>query len=158
MGIAVFTFVAFLALLIASGRAWWQASSGRFRALFICSALWAIVVTDALPIDQAPVLTYLVFVVLAFGPVAWVRSGRAAWPGIRASATRQGEQAKKERSTTSPADREREALLRALGKDREDLGRKKPISAATAADRERNALLRGMAKERLELLAKKARQ
>lgn len=59
---------------------------------------------------------------------------------------------------TSPEDREREALLRALGKDQEDLGRKKPISAATAADREKDALLRDIARERLELLAKKARQ
>lgn len=158
MGIAVFTFVAFLALLIVSGRAWWQVSSGRFRALFICSVLWAIVVTDALPVNQAPVLTYLVLVVLAFGPVAWVRSARAAWPGTRASAARQGEQAKEEGSMTSPEDREREALLRALGKDQEDLGRKKPISAATAADREKDALLRDIARERLELLAKKARQ
>lgn len=158
MGIAVFTFVAFLALLIVSGRAWWQVSSGRLRALFICSALWAIVVTDALPIDQAPVLTCLVFVVLAFGPVAWVRSARAAWPRTRASAARQGEQAKKEGSMSSPADQEKEALLRALGKDREDLGRKKPISAATAADRGKRALLRDIAREQLELLAKKARR
>jgi len=158
MGIVVFTFVAFLALFTVSGRAWWTVSSSRFRALFICSILWAIVVTGTLPLDQAPVLTYLVFAVVAFGPVAWVRSAKAAWPGTRASAARQGEQAKNEDSMTSPADREKEALLRALGKDQEDLGRKKPISAATPADRERNALLRDITRERLELLAKKVRQ